>query len=171
MKTNTCREAAPTKEKARGNGQVTTGQSSNREPKPTVSNDRFNQKVDNETTLGWSLFRDPLSLPFCIADIRSRLELKYCSCIALSGLNGHPVEPDCIQNPYLRSLGTIGRLLKNWNVQDLTEIHGLPSLTAEAVLITTLENPVWGADDVALFRAIEQIEAFQLRAERSGRTL
>jgi hypothetical protein len=127
--------------------------------------------AQSETSLGWSLFRDPLSLPFCIADIRSRLELKYCSCIALGGLNGHPVEPDCIQNPYLRSLGTIGRLLKNWNVQDLTEIHGLPSLTAEAVLITTLENPVWGADDVALFRAIEQIEAFQLRAERSGRTL
>lgn len=124
-----------------------------------------------ESTLGWSLFRDPLSMPFCIADIRSRLELKYCSCIAMGGLNGHPVDPDCIQNPYLRSLGAIGRLLKNWSIQDLTEIHGLPSLTAEAVLIATLENPVWGADDVALFRVIEQIERLQSKAEKGGRSL
>jgi hypothetical protein len=126
---------------------------------------------DEPTTLGFSLFRDPLYPFFSISDIRHRIELKYAACVALDGLDGHPIGPDRIHNPHLRSLGSLGRILKNWNVRDLAEVQGLPALTAEAVLIATLESPVWGEDDVALLGYIERLENLQARAERGGRTL
>lgn len=125
----------------------------------------------HETSLGWSLFRDELSMPLSVGDIRQRLELKYCACLALGGLNGHPVDADRIVNPQLRSLGAVSRLLRNWSVKDLAEIDGLPALTAEAVLIATMENPVWGEDDGILMRCIERLEYLQDKADGSGKTL
>jgi hypothetical protein len=157
------RAAAPTKE--------TAAHIIKNSPQDTDSIERFNRKNEEPTTLGFSLFRDPLYPFFSISDIRQRIELKYAACVALDGLDGHPIDPDRIRNPHLRSLGSLGRILKNWSVRDLAEVDGLPAHAADAVLIATLERPAWGEDDVALLGYIERLENLQSKAERSGRTL
>jgi hypothetical protein len=130
-----------------------------------------NDCLQSETTLGWSLFRDPLYASFGISDIRQRLELKFAACCSLDGVGAHPIDHHRIRNPFLASLAGAGRILRGWNVSDLTQCHGMLEIPAETVLVATLECPIWGEDDVILLGLIEQIEAFQLRAERSGRTL
>jgi hypothetical protein len=124
-----------------------------------------------QTTLGSSLFFDPLAGAGGIADIRQRLELKYCAAVATGGANGFPLDVRRIKDPRLRALAGAGMTLKNWTVQDLVECGGSLTGHAASVLITTLEKSDWGPDDVRLMGAIESLEGMRNMALGGGRTL
>jgi len=124
-----------------------------------------------ETSLGFSLFRDPLAGQSSIGDIRQRLELKYAACIVMGGTNGFPLHVNRIQNPKLRALAAVGMALKLWCIRDLIDCTGALEGPASSVLLATLESPIWGPDDFRLFDLIDKLEGMQTLALGGGRTL
>lgn len=125
----------------------------------------------NPTTLGSSLFFDPLAGQVSLGDIRQRIELKYAACLASGGTNGFPLHVNRIQNLKLRALAAAGMVLKRWNVKDLIECTDGLACAADAVLIATLEKPKWSNDDFVLMNAIEKLENLQSMALGGGRSL
>jgi hypothetical protein len=124
-----------------------------------------------DTTLGSSLFYDPLAGTATVSEIRQRLELKYCACLATGGTNGFPLDVRRIKTDRLRTLAACSMLLRNWSVNDLLEITGNMELVAGGVLLATLDQPRWGPEDLLLMGMIEAVEDMQSRALRGGRTL
>ena len=123
------------------------------------------------TTLGRSLFVDPLCGALSLGDIRQQLEIKLSACLICGGTNGCPIMPDRVKNPHLRSLIAAGMILQNWSNQDLVQCTGILEGAAVITLLATLENPTWGQADYQLFRTLEQLERLQAQALTGGRTL
>lgn len=128
--------------------------------------DRLENKP--QTTLGFSLFVDPLAGSGTVSEIRQRLELKYCAAMATGGANGFPLDPRRIRDTRLRTLAAAGMTLRNWTPQDLVRCTGNLEGHAASVLITTLEKPIWGPEDFNLMNLLERLEAAQARALGGG---
>lgn len=124
-----------------------------------------------QTTLGSSLFVDPLAGAATVSEIRHRLELKYCACIATGGTNGFPLDVRRIKDTRLRALAGAGMTLREWTVQDLVRCSGNLEGHAGTILMATLERPVWGPDDFRLLDLIERMEEMRITAMRGGRML
>jgi len=123
------------------------------------------------TTLGSSIFFDPLAGQSSLGTLRQRVELKYAACIASGGTNGFPLHVKRIQNLKLRALAAAGMVLRKWCVADLIACTNGLEGPATSVLIATLEKPTWGPEDFHLFDYIEKLEAMQARAVAGGNTL
>lgn len=124
-----------------------------------------------ETTLGESLFHDPLAGQSSLGDLRARIELKAAACAVLGRFNGWPVHVNRIRNLKLRALVSCGMIFRNWSVKDLLECADGLEGPADSVLLATLERPRWGPEDFNLLGLIERMEALQCRALGGGRTL
>jgi hypothetical protein len=122
-------------------------------------------------TAGRSLFHDSLTGPYCLADIRDKLETKLAACMAMGKTSGYPIQPHRVKNPGFRSLVSYGMIFPNWSIKDLTECNDRLEGPAALALLATLEKPVWGQADYLLFETIEKMENLQQSAWRSGRTL
>lgn len=155
--------------KARGNGQVPTGQDLNR----LISTpDGFeSQPLPTGFTAGRSLFYDPLSGQLRPGDTRFELEKKLAACVATGGTNGYPIQPHRIKNTHFRSLVRCGMIFSDWSWKDLTECTDPLKGAAAMVLSATLEKPVWGQADYLLLEILERLEQFQSSAWGSGKTL
>ena len=123
------------------------------------------------TTLGSSIFFDPLAGQSSLGTLRQRIELKYAACIASGGTNGFPLHVNRIQNLKLRALAAAGMVLRKWCIADLIACTDGLEGPAVSVLVTTLEKPIWGSEDFRLFDYIEKLEAMQTRAVMGGNTL
>ena len=152
------------KEKARGNGQVTTGQNQERR-EPTTS------RPQRQSTTGRGIFHDALFGARTPGDIRFELEKKLAACLVTGGTNGFPIEPHRIKTPTFRSLVTYAMVFKSWTIADLVSCTGEIEAAASAVLLATLDNPVWGQSDYILLDAIERIESIQQSALKGGLAL
>lgn len=124
-----------------------------------------------ETTLGSSLFFDPLAGQSSLEDLRFRIELKAAACAALGKFNGYPVNVKRITNLKLRGLVANGMIFRDWGVLDLVACTGELEGAADSVLIATLERPTWGPEDLNLLGLLERLEAMQNRALESAKTL
>ena len=121
-----------------------------------------------ETTLGTSLFYCPTGGAHSMADIRLRVELKFCACMATGGHNGFPLDIARIHDPKLRQLAGAGFVFKNWSTADLTSCtEGLEG-HASSVLIATLDTPQWGQDDLELLGTVERMEYLESKAWKGG---
>jgi hypothetical protein len=123
------------------------------------------------TTLGTTLFVDPLAGPGTISEIRQRLEVKYAACLATGGANGFPLHVNRIKDSRLRALAGAGMTLNQWSAQDLVQSTGNLEGHASSVLIATLEDPRWGPDDFRLMGIIEAMEGMRSRAMKGGNAL
>jgi len=126
-----------------------------------------------ETSLGKSLFFDPLDGQARLGDLRARLELKYAACLVNGKTNGCPLYVNRIKNLKLRAIAASGMIFhdRGWSVKDLLACTDGLEGPADSVLIASLEKPVWGEHDFYLFGLIEALESLQTLALGGGRTL
>ena len=159
----------PIQEKARGNGQVTTGH--NLKGQISTPDGWESQPIPTGFTAGRSLFYDSLTGQLRPGDTRFELEKKLAACVATGGTNGYPIQPHRIKNTHFRSLVRCGMIFSDWSWKDLTECTDPLKGAAAMVLSATLEKPVWGQADYLLLETLERLEQFQSSARGGGRTL
>jgi hypothetical protein len=126
----------------------------------------------NETTLGTSLFEDPLAGGSDLTAIRQRLELKAAAVVTTqAGFAGWPPHINRFKIEPLRCLIACGMILKKWSPMDLIRLTGRLELARDSVLLATLEKPRWGRHDFLLMERLEQMENLRTLAWRGGNAL
>jgi hypothetical protein len=130
-------------------------------------------KSKPQTTLGFSLFVDPLAGPGTISEIRQRLEIKTAACTVTGGFNGYPLDVDRIKDSRLRAIVAAGMVFgdRGWGKQDLMNYTDHLEGHAGSVLMATLDDPAWGPEDLILMDLIERVESMRSLALGGGRML
>jgi hypothetical protein len=124
-----------------------------------------------KTTLGRTIFWDPLNGTHNVSEIRFQLEIKALACAFTGGFNGFTPRLDRIRNKPFQSLIGFALSLKEPRALDLTLVKNHLADAASLALVAIMDDPHWGPHDLTLLQAIEMIELCQRLAHEGGITL